>query len=144
MNSVFETLSRIASRMNAIRQVPEGLCKHCAGTGAGEALADLGESFSRGGQLPVKECKSCSGTGMAIAKVEVTAKGLLLLFPVAAAIYQNRQRRIARPIVAPPNVVTTPTTELLSLMDALHSNAPTVQPRESELTASTSVKRSTR
>jgi len=142
VNSVFETLSLIATRMNAIRQVPEGLCKHCAGTGAGEALADLGESFSRGGQLPVKQCKSCSGTGMAVSKVEVTAKGLLLLFPVAAAMYQNRQRRITRPIVAPPQVVSTPTTELLSLMDALHTNTPTVHPGESELTVSASVKRS--
>lgn len=139
-NVLFATLLRFALRMNAIRQVPEGLCKDCDGTGAGEALADLGEALSHGCQLPIKNCTSCSGVGMAIARVEVTTLGLLRLFPIAAAIYENRRRRTTRsfaPVFVPmPDLVGAPTRQLLSLIDALDTNAPTVDPRKPDMTAS--------
>ena len=128
---LFETLSRVALRMKALRQVPEGLCKRCEGTGAGgEALADLVESLSRGRQLPIRDCKSCSGTGMAIAKVEVAPLGLLLLFPIAAAIYQNRRERATGSIV--PDLAEPPTRELLSLIGAVGASAPTVDANNPE------------
>ena len=127
---LFETLFRVALRMKALRQVPEGLCKRCEGTGAGEALADLGEPLSRGRQLPIRDCKSCSGTGMAIAKVEVAPLGLLLLFPIAAAIYQNRRERATGSIV--PDLAEPPTRELLSLIGAVGASAPTVDANNPE------------
>jgi hypothetical protein len=127
---LFETLSRVALRMKALRQVPEGLCKRCEGTGAGEALADLVESLSRGRQLPIRDCKSCSGTGMAIAKVEVAPLGLLLLFPIAAAIYQNRRESTTGSIV--PDLAEPPTRELLSLIGAVGASAPTVDANNTE------------
>jgi hypothetical protein len=122
--SLLAGLSRFALRMKAIRQVPDGLCSRCDGTGAGEALGELGEAFSHGGELPIDDCKSCSGTGMAMARVEVTGLGLMLLFPIAVAVYQNKRKRTSRLIVPVPTVAGPPTRELLSLRDAFDMNGP--------------------
>jgi hypothetical protein len=135
--SMFEAMFRLSLRMNAVRQVSEGICARCDGSGAGEALADLGEAFSRGARVPVRECKSCSGTGMRSATVEVSPLGILLLFPIAVAMYQNARRPDARPAIVSPVVPAGPTTsELLSLMDAIDTDSPSVRPQESDLTAS--------
>jgi hypothetical protein len=142
-SSLFPTLFRFALRMKAIRQVSEGVCKQCEGTGAGEALADLGEALSRDRPLPIRDCRSCSGTGMAVATTKVTTLGRLLLFPIAAAMYQNRQMGAIRSTtVAFPDVAGPPTLELLSLSDALDADTPTVAPDKRDLAAS--IKRSVR
>src|SRR5215813_13923018 len=77
-------LLRLPLKMKALREVPEGLCKRCDGTGNGEEIADLGEARCYGAKLPVKRCKRCGGSGMANATVKLTAAGFLLiglLFP---------------------------------------------------------------
>ena len=71
---------------HAIRQVPEDMCKRCAGTGNGEEMADLGEA-SWCSEFPIKMCNSCSGSGMTIAKTEITALGRMLLLVILAAIW---------------------------------------------------------
>jgi hypothetical protein len=90
------TFFRSALKMKAVREVPEGLCKHCAGTGNGEEMADLGETLFHGCEFPRKQCKSCGGSGMAIAKVEITALGLLLgcLMPLAIWVFPWRMQLI--------------------------------------------------
>ena len=117
--SLLTTLFRLSLKLKAIRHIPDGLCRRCDGTGASELLADLGEAFSRGFELPIVECELCSGTGMALGAVEVTAIGRLLLFPVAAAKQYNRQTAAAH---SQPALAGAPTSELLSLIDALHTN----------------------
>jgi hypothetical protein len=81
MNSLLKT--------KAIRLVPEGMCKRCAGTGNGEEMADLGESFSHGAEFPIRQCNSCSGSGMSIAKTEITALGWTLLVAILAGIWAS-------------------------------------------------------
>jgi len=77
------TLFHSALKISAIREVPEGLCGDCNGTGQGEEIADLGEANFHYGESPIKNCKSCGGTGMAIAMIKVTALGFLLLFLIS-------------------------------------------------------------
>ena len=116
------TLFRFALKINAIRQVPEGACGRCGGTGAGEDLADLGESFSRGWDLPVRHCKSCNGTGAAPARVAVTPFGILI--PGA--------KTANAPV---PVVAEVPISELISLTDAVGTNAQAIDPRQPDSTA---------
>lgn len=77
---------RLPLKMKALREVPEGICKHCEGTGNGEQIADLGEARCYGSELPVKQCKPCGGSGMAIATVKITAVGLLVLCLILLAV----------------------------------------------------------
>ena len=80
---------------------------------------------------------------MAVATAEVTTLGRLLLFPIAAAMYQNRQTGPIRSRTVPlPDVAGPPTLELLSLSDALDADNPTVAPDKRDLAAS--IKRSVR
>ena len=133
-NALLATLYRSAVNMKAVKEVPEGVCKRCDGTGGGEAFADLGEAYSRGAQLPIKECKSCRGTGMSAARVEVSALGRLLLFPTAAAAYENKRRRTLPSMPAAPVFAGPQTEELLSLMGALGSHS-SVAPQKPGLNA---------
>ena len=73
-------------KTKVIRQVPEEMCKRCAGTGNGEDIADLGEA-SWSAEFPIRICNSCSGSGMTIAKTEITVLGMVLLFVLLAAIW---------------------------------------------------------
>ena len=78
--------------MPAFRQIPEGMCKRCAGTGNGEEMADLGEAPWHGAELPIRKCTSCAGSGLAIAKTEITALGLTLLLAIPVAIWASPPR----------------------------------------------------
>jgi hypothetical protein len=82
-----ESLLHSLSKTRAFRQVPEGMCKRCAGTGNGEEVADLGEALSNGAQFPIGECHSCGGSGMTLAKTEITGVGVMLLLVMVAAIW---------------------------------------------------------
>src|SRR6266511_424003 len=82
-------LLRLSLKMKALREVPEGICKHCDGTGNGEQIADLGEARCYGSELPVRQCKPCGGSGMAIASVKITAVGLLLLCLILLAVWMS-------------------------------------------------------
>jgi len=141
-SSFFETMFRFGLSIKAIRQVPEGICGRCEGTGAGEALADLGEAFSKGLEFPIAACKSCSGTGMAVAKAQVTPLGGLLLFPIAAAMYHNSRITTAAPPLTVPTTAGPPTRELFSLRDAINADTPSVAPGKRDLAVS--VKQSSR
>jgi hypothetical protein len=48
-------------KTKAIRLVPEGMCKRCAGTGNGEEAADLGESLSHGTEFPISNATHAVG-----------------------------------------------------------------------------------
>jgi hypothetical protein len=142
-----EPFFRLALKMKAAREVPEGLCMRCAGTGNGEEVADLGEALYHGRDFPINECASCGGSGMAMAKVEVTALGLLLGCSVVLAIWasswplrlillsvlsiaaldaiRRRKKHIQSDavkqrmeIASVPDVVGPPTDQLVSLIDA--------------------------
>jgi hypothetical protein len=70
-----------------VRQLPEGMCQRCVGTGFGEEVADMGEALWHGADFPIRECNSCSGTGMAAAKTHITALGWMLLLAIAGATW---------------------------------------------------------
>ena len=74
-------------KTKAIRQVPDGICKRCAGTGNGEETADLGEASWHAAEFPIRTCNSCGGTGMTVAKTEITALGRILLLAIFAALW---------------------------------------------------------
>jgi hypothetical protein len=74
-------------KTKVIRQVPEGMCKRCAGTGNGEETADLGEAHWHAAEFPIRTCNSCRGTGMTIAKTEITGLGRILLLVIFAALW---------------------------------------------------------
>jgi hypothetical protein len=74
-------------KATVIRQLPEGMCQRCVGTGFGEEVADMGEALWRGADFPIRECNSCSGTGMAAAKTQITALGWMLLLAIAGATW---------------------------------------------------------
>lgn len=78
---------RLALRIKAIRQVPNGMCRRCAGTGSADEVIDLGDSRSQSSAYPIRMCGSCTGTGMATAHVEITSVGLLLVCLVPLAIW---------------------------------------------------------
>jgi hypothetical protein len=81
------TFLRLPLKIKALKEVPEGVCKHCDGTGNGEQIADLGEARCYASEFPVKQCKPCGGSGMAIATVKITAVGLLLLCLILLAVW---------------------------------------------------------
>jgi hypothetical protein len=91
-----EGLFHAMLKINAIRQVPEGMCNHCVGAGQGEEIADLGDLWH---ELPVKACKACGGSGMATAKTEITGRGWMLAVGMFAAIWA------APPIVRAPLIL---------------------------------------
>ncbi len=122
-NALLAGLYRSAVNMKAVREVPEGVCSKCGGTGAGEPCADMGEAYSRGSQFPIKVCKSCGGTGMVEARVEANALGRLLMFPTAAAAYENKRRRSLPGFTPAPTFAGPQTEELLSLMGALGAHS---------------------
>ncbi len=135
-SSFFEMMFRFGLNINVIRQVPEGVCRRCDGTGAGEALAELGEAFSKGLDFPIRACKACSGTGMAVAKAHVTALGALLLFPIAAAMYHNARKTTATSHLTVPALAGPPTRDLFSLRDAISADTSSVAPEQRGLAVS--------